>query len=226
MDTQTIVIGGVGLGAILLIMGNRSKSKTSIGADVVSSSFANNANLITGAPSIISATAQMRQTELAGNNAHDQSLYDFMATIDKNSVAKLGLNQSFASNVIAQSYTNKSDTRHVAADKEVALKSLQNEAIRDRNQYKLTRKSMGSTFDKILSFVDKRSSAVEQFAGQGQQIAGGLVSQGVSQGGQMMSSFGGGLSSTGGGVGGGSSGQSGDFMGTIMKALPMLLAVL
>lgn len=228
IDKTYIVGGGVLLFVIILIAGKSGGQKNSNAMDSVAQV---QSDMLATVPSILDAGVQTRQLELTKQSNDLQTVAGLVAKLDSNSISKQEINTGIAAHVVDLPFQERGDIRMRSNEKfkfkkdfEIQNKALENERIRDRNNYKIARKQVGggNIFDFAKGFISNEQGFAHNI---GSQIVGAGLSQ--SNPAQMVAPATQFLSGMGGGMMGGKGGDSsGGFMESIGKFIPMIMAML
>lgn len=226
MDKQTIIIGGVGLGVLLLVM---SSAKRAPAPDYVQTVYGAAAQAQANAPALIAAVgdvnnrraeidSQNRQIELAATTRHEQNILDFMATVSGQHVTSEGQTLQFAGENLNNYRMTSVQKASIKSNEKIAIKQINTQA-------ELAKKQMNQDFiNGIIGGVTSGLNPGQSLYGgagasglkgtgtpasmQANAIGGQLIGQVIQAFASMYGGSGGGLSSIlGGGVGKG--GQAG-----------------
>jgi hypothetical protein len=229
METKTIVIAGVGLGALLLIIGG-GKSKPAQ-TDYVQTVYGASAQRDAMAPALIASAGDIQvrntqamtdreQIQLAAANTHDAQILDFMATMSGQQVRREGQTLAFAGSNLQGYREADVQKKQIASTEKIALKQITTQAD-------LAKKQMDQGFlNGIIGGITGGLNPAQSFYGgagaSGLQGTGTQASMQASSNGTSLlnsvigavasiygGSSGGALSSLGGGVGGGGGGGGG-----------------
>lgn len=221
MEKSTIIISGLGLGALLLLFSRGSSAPQSSAATIAAASLQAGADQIAIAPALLNAQAQLEQVRLAASNAHSQDMYNFMSKIDTNNVTRQANFLTIGSQAMDNALANVMNQRQTKTDRVKIATDAQVRLAEIEAQKKMAEPDLGG---QLLGFFDSQLGLAQMNAG---NAFSGLTAQAGSVLSSIFSGGGAGSGSALSALGGGAGGQGSESGGglDLSKIMPMVMAM-